>query len=533
MESVLPALGLTPSVSGVLTGMKYATYLGKKSYDVVKTMTGGRTGTRELKEGIVRKGLTGSGVAPLVGSNKVVVGSAKNLPQNKPMQVITPPRTPAPKKRKAKAEFAKERKKKAKKASKSTKKAVRKLTALVKGVSEGRFSGKMKKSKSVSFSKFGQLGYVVQSSLIGTVADPTCCYVYHSTYDVNMIARAIIGALLRKLLKKAGIDVGNENTEFHFREFTNSQDFQLQYTDMDQIDQNPQVYDYTIPDNTTFKTLLNTLCTYGGSTPFKKLIDYMLVPNIYSRVPFTMALMVRDKWIRPDGIEEYMWRTHTHMNLQNEKIVLHLKSNLTIQNRTKGSAAPVGDFSDQRVDNQPLQGKLYEFTNGDPRLKTTQEVGTGVPNEYDFLINTGSAPGVRAFGSVAFPSDYMDSPPGGKLWKNCKKVDNVVIQPGDIKKTSIDVKYDTTLPELLMKFRVASQVTIIGDQSYTGLKSHKAQILALEEILRTPADNFITVQYEVENFCGAYAYSKKSKAFFRTQHFDAAVNQWVPPPPPS
>lgn len=537
MESVLPALGLTPSVSGVLTGMKYATYLGKKSYDVVKTITGGSTGTRELKSGIVRKGLTGSGVAPLVGSNKVVVGSAKNLPQNKPMQP-TPPRTPSVKKRKSKSDSGSTRKaKKAKKASKPNKKAIRKLNALIKGVSEGKYSGKMKKSaKEVSMTKFSHLGYVTTATLIGTVADPTCCYIYHSTYDVNMIARAIIAALLRKLFKKAGIDVVNENNELSFEEYTNSTGFMFQYRDVDPTDQNVQSYSLIIQNNTTFKTLLDTICTYAGSpdTPYKRIIDYMLVPDQGKRVPYSMSLQVQDKWINPNEVVEVAWRTHTHMALQNEKIVLYCKSLLTVQNRTKGSAASASDYSDQRVDNQPLQGKLYEFSNGDPRLKSTQHVGSGLPNnEYDFLVNTGAATTVRAFGSVVFPADYMDSPPGGKYWKNCKKVDNVVVQPGDIKKTSINVKYDMNLPDLLTKFRIASQQFIVGDQSYTGLKSHKSQILALEEILRTPQDNFITVQYEVQNFCGAYAYSKKSKSYFRTQHFEGTQNQWVPPPPPT
>lgn len=538
MELVLPALGLTADVQGVIRGINYANYIGKKSYEVVKSMTGGRTGTYELNQGIVKKGLTGSGVAPLVGSNKVIVGSAKNLPKNNPMQV-TPPRTPANKKRKSnispsKISKIRRTKKKGKPFStKATQTVAKAVSKIVKGVSEGKFKGRLtaRKKEKFAINKFGKLGYTCSNNLVGTVADPNAVYIYHSTYDVNMIARAIIGALLRKLFKKAGIDVSNENNELHFRDFVDSQDFQIIYRDQDLVNGNSSPYDYVIPNNTTFKTLLDTFCVYTPNTPFKRIIDFMLAgadTNDIRRQPSSLCLMVRDKWLN-GAVEEYAWRTHTHMDLQNEKIVFHSRSSLIVQNRTKGSAAPVTDYSDQRVDNQPLMGKLYEFYNGDPRLKTAQLTGTGVANEYDFLIGTAATPSVRAFGSTVFPSDYMDEVPSGKLWKNTKKTSNVMIQPGDIKKSTLDVTYDLPLLELLIKFRVVTQGTVSGTTAYTGLKSHQSEILALQEVLRTPADNFITVQYEVNNICGAYCYSKKSKSFFRTQNFEGTITQWVPP----
>lgn len=526
MESVLPALGLTPTVSGVVTGMKYATYIGKKSYDLTKFVTGGRTGTRELSQGIVKKGLTGSGVGQLVGSNKVVVGSAKNFAENKSMpNPVTPPRTPAGK-RKATTNLSKTRKnkKQRKKAQKVMANVVKKI---VSGVSVGKAAGKMRKSKksTKSMVKFGQLGYTVSANLVGTVIDPQVVYLHHNTFDVGGIARTIVGALLRKLFKKAGIDIGNENDELPLRDNYNSDDFQIVFIQKDIAGLVWTPFEYPIPANTTFKSLLDALCG-GGGTPYFEMIAFMDGAN--QKVPNSLALNIRDKWVTPAGVEAFVYRTHTVLNLQNERIVFYGRSKLTVQNRTKGSNASGTDYSDQRIDNQPLEGKLYDFTNGDPRLKKSQLTGTGVTNEYDFLLDTGSA-FVRAFGAVVFPANYMDDIPSGKLWKNVKKSSNVLIQPGDIKHTQIEVNYDLPLLELLLKFRVLYKTTVSGEVCFTGLKSHKSQFLILKEILRTPADNFITIQYENEKMFGAYSYSKKSKSFFRSQNYESTITQWVPP----
>lgn len=531
MELVLPALGLTADVQGVIRGINYATYMGKKSYDVVKMVTGGQTGVRELTEGIVKKGVTGSGVAPLVGSNKVLVGSAKNFTENKEMpQLPTPSRTPAAKKRKAKTSKSKSSK------SKKVKVAKKSKPYKPRGVSEGRASGSMgKKVKTQNFNQFHKLGYVTQSEKYGSVADANCVYIYHSTYEVDAIVRSIIASLYRKLFKIAGVEVVNELDELKFQSLDSS-DVRIQYTDANIVNGTLANYVFDIGNNVTFKSLIDNTCVYSTGTIFQKLVDTMFNATLGDgndgRIPYYLMFQVKDTVVL-NNEQSFVWRNHAVLNLQNERVVLMSKSALTVQNRTKGSNAAAADYDDQRVDNQPLKGKLYEFCNGDPRLKQQQmhiQPTMPVPDGYEYTVSSGSTRAVRAFGGTTIGTNsLMREPPPSKIWKNVKKCSQVLLQPGDIKRSVISVNYDLTLPDLLTKFRVVSSGSATyGTGMYTQLKSHKSQILALEEVLRTPGDNPINCTYEVEITVGAYCYSKKSKSYFRAQQFEENVPQWAP-----
>lgn len=529
MQHVFPALGITPTVAGVQQFVKLSTWLGQKSYEITKMATGG-SGVRELSTGIVRKGVTGSAVSPLVGSNKVLVGSAEKLPENKSMAPVSG----TTKTKKRKQSISSEGKTTTKKV-KPDERAYYKVKKRKGSKSTGKYVGKLKKTKrykkSVTLSKAAKNGYILNNDLTGNVSDPQCVYLYHSTYDINMIARGMIGGMLRALFKKAGIDVSNENTEFPLYDAAHSEQYKIVYNDRNPVTQDSTTvptyrYEYTIVDNTTFRSMMDDICQYhlSPATPFKRLIDTMFGDS--ENIPFTLTLTVRDN--SPDNVVS-PWRTHTHLTLSNQRMSIICKSAIMVQNRTKGSAAGATDYSDQRIDNQPLRGKLYEFKNGDPRVRTPMTIGNGISDQFEFLFNSGASPSVRTWGQLVIPNDYVESPPMGKFWKNVKKTSNVLIQPGDIKSAEIEVAYDLPIPELIVKFRVAAEGAYKGPGIYYGLKSHKSQILALEEVLKTPADNFINAQFQVRQLVGAYCYAKPNKSVFRAQHFTSAVTQWVPP----
>lgn len=534
MESVLPVIGVTPTVGGYIKGVEYALKLGKMSYSAVKTITGGRTGVRELSEGIVRKGLTGSGVAPLTGSNKTVVGSAKKLSENKSMAPTTPPRTPKAKKRKS----SKEKKSKSSKKARTDKKQSKVSKAA--GESVGKYAGKLKRSKKapkpMNVTTASEKGYVVTKDITGVVSDSQCVYIYHSTYEASLIARAMTAAVLRLLFLKAGIEITNEQTELPLYEAAHSVGFKIVYYDKDPITQDGSSvpahrYEYYIEDNTTFVKMLDDICTWGTNSLYQRFVNHMVIPT-FNNVPVSITLCVKDVEPNPNPpatVPVNSWRTHTHVGLTNLHLALMCKSEIMLQNRTRGSNAGATDYSDQRVDNQPLKGKLYEFRNGDPRLRQSQKVGDGILDQNDFLYNTGCTKAIRSFGQDIFPNDTMDSPPIGKLWKNVEKTSNVLIEPGDIKKAQVDVKYDLALPELLSKFRVVAEGQHKASFSYVGLKSHKSQIVALEEVLKTPNDNFITCNYQVRLTYAAYAYLKRDKVILRSFHVTENINQFVNP----
>jgi len=399
------------------------------------------------------------------------------------------------------------------------------------GVAEGSNGGVFKQPRTNTKSfllSCAKSGYTAQIEKYGTVTDANSIYVYHSTYDVNNIARTTCGALLRTLFKRSGIEVLNESTELPLKDAVNSLDYQIRYHEMNPIDGTTRSWDYTIPDDTSFKTLLDTMTTYAGSTPFKRMIDYMTNNAGEFYVPDSIYLLFKDKYDFGQ-IATNDWRTKTCIKLSDEIIVMQCKSALTLQNRTKGSAAGATDLSVDRIDNQPLKGKLYEFSNGDPRVREAQKLGTGITNQEDMYYNTGSLQAARAFGGTAIANEvYMREPPTAKFWKNCISSSNVMLEPGVMKKSEIVVSYKTKIPELFKKFRIDVAGTYEGCSGYHNLRSHKSQILALEEVLRTPSDNFIVCQYEVENTCGAYTYSMKTKGVFRMQQYEESITQIIP-----
>jgi hypothetical protein len=535
-------LQIEPTVGNFIRGVRFAAYLGEKSYDVTKFVTGG-DGVRELAEGRVRKGTTGSG-SYIVGSNKRVVGSAKNFAKNNPTDMprkrsgqLTPPRTPKKiriKPTAVKKKFVRSGKKTAWQVSKKGGKRVgskRKQPYKIVGESLGSNGGSFKqpvgnmKSFLLTCAKNG---YTTQIEKYGSVTDPNSVYVYHSTYDVNNIARTICGAMLRSLFKRSGIEILNESTELPLKDAVNSLDYQIRYHEVNPVDGTSRSWDYTIPDNTSFKYLLDTMSTYTGGTPFKRMVDYMMNVANEFYVPDAIYLLVRDKYYELNA-QQYDWRTKTRINLSDEVIVMQCKSVLTLQNRTKGSTAGATDLSVDRIDNQPLKGKLYEFSNGDPRIREAQKLGTGILNMEDNYLNTGAMQAARAFGGTDIANGYMREPPQAKFWKNCISSANVNLEPGVMKKTEIVVSYKTKIPELFKKFRI----DVAGNNeglfsAYHNLRSHKSQFLGLEEVLRTPADNPITCQYEVENTVGAYLYSKKTKGVFRMAQTEENIGQIFP-----
>jgi hypothetical protein len=446
--------------------------------------------------------------------------------------MVTPPRTPAnirrtsPKQKSSKKIIALRKAKLAGKKKFTVAKHPYKFTSVATGAYGGRFKQPAPNMKSFIL-KCQKSGYTCQVEKYGTVADANVIYVYHSTFDVNNIARSIIGAILRRTFNTSGIEILNENTELPLRDGVDSYDYMIRYADQNPVDGLTRVWQYEIPNNATFKSLLDAICIYAGGTPFQQIIDYMFNGANAWYIPLNFTLLIKDKYT-VGGFDAFQWRTKTQINLSDEVIVMQCRSALTLQNRTKGSGAAAGDFEIERVDNQPLKGKLYEFGNGDPRVRAAQVLGTGVTNHHDDYYNTGAPQACRAFGGTAIADGYMREPPQGKFWKNCTATSTVSLEPGVMKKGEITVNYKAKLPELLKKFRVDVAGSLLGVSSYHNLRSHKAQILGLEEVLRTPSDNLITAQYEVENTCAAYCYPKKTKGVFRVQQFEESVAQTVP-----
>lgn len=388
----------------------------------------------------------------------------------------------------------------------------------------------MKKQKPLS--TVLRLGYNVIKEDHGTVLDSDSVYIQHSNYRPNEIARCIVGALYRKLFRKAGIEVDNLENELPLYDNGNSDGFKIQFTRKNPLDATYTTSDITITDNQSFDMVVNS---FNGTEMFSSLVAYM--KQTTNDEPYKLALYASDR----NGVSTN-WRLASELNLENEKVHISLSSRVTIQNRTKGSAAESNQNEIERVDNQPIKGFIYEFKNADPRLKSTVLAGTQGGGTFiynrDFLYNSGDVNrGIRTYGGnqITGPlsAKYMREPPPAKLWKNIAGVSSVSLDPGIMKSVSIKSYYENYLLTLLKKFRV-SQVLNPGSQNmdeiYRNVQAGKCQIVCLEEVLRTPADNQIVCVYENEFRCGVYCVTKKKKGVLLSEFStgQAAIPQYAP-----
>jgi len=441
--------------------------------------------------------------------------------------MLTPPRTPkrfrrtskvVPKKFKRKTPYVK------KQFTKVVKKAAKKR--LVTGVSQGSFAGKfaIPSKLTKSFENIAlNLGYHITKESYGDCVDTDCAYIYHSNFIPNLIAKCLTGALVRTIFRKAGLEIGNQEQELPVYDSGSSIGYRLVYTYRDPITGNMDQSLLDTAENETFQSFVENLQTTNR-------LGWLFAQYIYNaanqfKEPYSLGLYTYDYNAL---ITNY--RLAAYMTLQDEFVVYEATSALMVQNRTQGSAATGTDLSLDRVDNQPLKGYLYQFKNGDPRLKTNQIKNTGVATNRDFLYSTGDTKGLRSYGSVQLvgpQAALMSEPPMPSIWRNVDASTKIQLDPGMMKKTLVISSYKARLPELLRKFRIDVVNLIAGTgNGYSQLPSHKSQILALEEMLRTPSANFITLLFENEYKVGCYTYTSKLKGTLRSDITEEEILQY-------
>lgn len=386
-----------------------------------------------------------------------------------------------------------------------------------KGTSTGFYAGKFKKPKPLKKSVealCSMKGYHHTSELWGRVEDPHCAYLIHSTYNRDRMIRVMLGALVRKLFIKAGIEINNNHSEMPLADWANSLGFRLQLVTQSPLTGVKSIQaTYNTVDDQSFYTLLNALTAFTAY--FQTYIDDTTDPISQ---PSEMLLYS----LRDPGT----WNLASSINLRTEMLTIFSESTLKVQNRSAPAESGATDrYELDRVDNQPLTGYIHEFSNADPRLKSLSGLVPTAVNEHLLCSNTASGLKLVRANQIAAPaaltdfSDYQE-PPVAQAFKNCVKSVKVILQPGEMKKTSVYHEYKGTLITLLNKLRI--QLIVSGNVS--GI-SGKAQMVVLEEKIRTSATNPITVQYERQTKVGCIAETRKKRSLLKSEFTAGEVNE--------
>lgn len=340
------------------------------------------------------------------------------------------------------------------------------------GPSTGVYQGKFRKPKTAKTGKIAKYltaGNVSYREIYGDINDPDCVYLGFSTYDREEIKKAIFYSIMKKLFKKGGINIDAVHAELPLNSWTNSAGGTL--TAVYKLATLITPVSYTLLDNQSLQSLYDAdacgLATYIENGYYQVLgVDYTLESVNWNHNSTTLA----------------------QLNIAQEVLQLEVFMDIKIQNRTKGAAASAEDGDLDRVDSQPIKGKLYEFVGGVP--KERQKGMTAL----NFMATTaGGAIGVQlARAAQLSPNREYDEPPPAKHFQNCIKASGVLLNPAMIKRHGMKWYCRGYLNNILQKWRNLTSAGV--NYSAPG----KSCLFAFEEVLNSGSTNKITCSYEVD-----------------------------------
>jgi len=357
---------------------------------------------------------------------------------------------------------------------------------------KGYFKRASYKTKTIE-GEYASRGYVQKRESFGTVSDPHCLYIGHTTYDPAMIGGTIAAALIRKVLAKAGITLNSRYEELPLAGITNSRGFKIDFHTITQAGVTTLVDSYVFADDATLTTVITAMPDLA-----QFFINCLLGDNTeMDEKPYALLLYQQDRYQNDPVLDEA--RLAAKLDLGEEIISMKIMSYMTIQNRTQGTFETGGTFNVERSDVQPLKGRLYEFKNADWRLRIVN-----VPQSLLNHVPVDRAVMVR---SAQLGADFQDVVPPN-YFQNCVKSGLVKMQPGNMKRMAINYKFNGLLVNMLVKMRAASNF-IVGGVNYASRVPGQMQVIGFEEEMRTISAQSIDCAYERQYVVGVSFRTRK------------------------
>lgn len=387
----------------------------------------------------------------------------------------------------------------------------------------GRF-GKTKRNVQSIEARCLSQGYHKTIEQFGGISDPDCVHIAHSTANVLETSYTMASALIRKVMTKAGFKITNAHVNVAVSDpvsgtvaIDDSTGLKFVYTGKESASGAFETIVYETLVNASFGGILDAFGVSLGN----KFIDYIRDSITYE--PYRLAVYKKDESVLTH------WRLGAELFLEDMHMDVYFQSSLVIQNRTKAANNADGTSADQlsldRVDIQPLKGYIYDFKHGDPRVK---HQGAGFVSAYPFsnqVFNMIPEPGLNLVRGVQFQPAQEPLQP--KFWSNCNKSTQVMVQPGEMKKLSFSHVLKGKVTTLIKNMKACNWLTITTSTYYTGIIGH-CQMISLEELMRTPSTNLVTLAYERELKIGAIAKEMKRQAPLETKLIAQEFNNFGP-----
>ena len=289
------------------------------------------------------------------------------------------------------------------------------------GASTGVYQGVLKKPTKIKptiESVCLEKGFHSTEETFGRIQDEHTVYIAHSTYNVQLMAKTIQGAILRSLFKKAGYAVPNMHQIMPLYSYGDADGFKVEYITKQPMDGTTTTYNYISTSGQTFSSYISAF-----TQMYDHIRDYLAGLN--TQEPSEVSLYLSDR----NGVSTN-WRLCSNINLKNQILFLHIGSSLKIQNRTAGDKASATDeerYSADRIDSQPLKGRIYQFKHADMRIKKASDLAWVGENQF----NRAASKGLQLVRGSVDTIDWYQELPSPSLWANCDKTAGLVINPGN------------------------------------------------------------------------------------------------------
>lgn len=367
------------------------------------------------------------------------------------------------------------------------------------GTYVGRFKKRKLRKRMVDV--FNRHGFTNTTEITGTVSDPDCVYVGHSTSSGPRILTVFLQACLRKLYKESANWTCTNVTDpiLGYEGFGDGWRLILYVKDVQAGTVTTSTYDTTTTD--TIARIVGDNAS-GVAPSWPNLYNFWVnyIGQASSTIAGSVQQPTRLALFQRDGNITNFYHFMGDIYFPNEIINLKVTSELKIQNRTL-SATGSADAED--ISNNPIVGRVYEVSSGCPRTRV---------EGADLIGHVIDATGVITRRAAEFPTAtqvIMREPPDPKIFWNISKSSKVIIQPGNIKKDVITFSVRKPVYEFFQRldWRVnTGAVASAGSMKSMG----KSALYALEDIINVNAAQNISVAFEVNRTESCYLSTTRS-----------------------
>jgi len=357
-------------------------------------------------------------------------------------------------------------------------------------VTRGRYSGRFKKRKLTKSKNdvYNRHGFVNVTEVNGTVSDPDCVYVGHSTMSGDRLLTLFLQATLRKLFKQfAGWNCTSVHEPIRgYEGFGDGWKLILVLKDVQTGVITESGYETTTTDS-IYRIVGDTA---GGVTPawanlYNFWVNYIGASTITQSgsVQQPTRLMLYRKEVNVTSF----WQFAGELYFPNEVIHYCAVSELKVQNRTLSAG---GSSSTEDVSNNPIAGKLYSFNTSVPRARVE-----GINIIEGAVDSTGVITKRAAEFPIGTVGTRMNEPPDAKVFRNCTKAANILLQPGDIKKDVIVHKKRLPVYEFWERLDWRKNTGTVATAVQMKAEG-RCSLIALEDMINVNAAQNISVAYE-------------------------------------